>query len=169
MPNTPTITLRLWTPAAAPRLAVLVNNPAVYRTLSAGLPTPYRVEHALGFIAACNNASHMEERAIVLPGANGREEIVGTIGATLEGRRALIGYYVGEAYWRQGIMTAALPLFIAQLPPRITQLRAKCFDFNPASAALLRRAGFVQNDAATTSELARDGQIHPVLHFERKR
>ncbi len=84
MDTSPAITLRPWAAADAPRMAELVNNPAVYRTLAAGVPAPYRVEHALGFIAACNNMSYMEERAIVR-GA----EIVGTIGATLEGRRAL--------------------------------------------------------------------------------
>ncbi len=161
--NTNPISLRPWAPADAPRMAELVNNPAGYRTLAAGLPTPYRVEHALGFITACNNATHMQERAIVQG-----KEIVGTIGATLEGRRALIGYWLGEEYWQQGIMSQALPLFIDELPPHITTLRAKCFDFNPASAALLRRCGFVQNEA-TTTEPAKDGQEHPVLHFERMR
>ncbi len=158
------ISLRLWTAGDAARMAELVNHPAVYLTLAAGLPTPYRVEHALGFIAACNNAGHMLERAIL----HG-DEVVGTIGATLDGKRALIGYWLGEAYQRQGIMSAALPLFIAELPPRITQLRAKCFDFNHASAALLRRCGFVQNERATTTEPAKDGKEHPVLHFERAR
>ncbi len=169
MPISSSISLRPWRAEDAPRMASLVNSPAVYRTLAAGLPTPYRVEHALGFIAACNNSCHMEERAIVLRDASGREAIAGTVGATLEGHRALIGYWLGEAYWRQGIMTATLPLFIAELPPRITQLRAKCFDFNPGSIALLRRCGFTQNEAATTSERAKDGQEHPVLHFERAR
>ncbi len=158
------ITLRPWQPADATRMAELVNTPAVYRTLAAGLPTPYRVEHALGFIATCSTMAHMEERAILLNG-----DIVGTIGATLEGQRALIGYWLGNDYWRQGIMSRALPLFIAELPPRITQLRAKCFDFNPASIALLRRCGFTQHAAATTMEPAKDGQQHPVLLFERAR
>ncbi len=164
MPAAPPISLRRWRAEDAPRMAELLNSPAVCRTLAAGLPTPYRVEHALGFIAACNHAAHMEERAILLG-----EEIVGTVGATLEGRRALIGYWLGEAYWRRGIMSCALPLFIAELPPRITGLRARCFDFNPASAALLRRCGFTPSEAATTAELAKDGQEHPVLHFERAR
>ncbi len=162
--TSPSITLRLWRAEDAARMAELVNNPAVYRTLAAGLPTPYRLEHALGFIAACNNASCMEERAIVRG-----DEVVGTIGATLEGTRALIGYWLGKAYWRQGIMKQALPRFVEELPPRITQLRAKCFDFNPASIALLKSCGFSQNPAATTMEPAKDGQEHPVLHFERAR
>ncbi len=164
IPPAPTITLRPWRSQDAEHMAELVNNPAVYRTLAAGLPTPYRVEHALGFIAACNSMAHLKERAIVRGG-----EIVGTIGATLEGRRALIGYWLGEAYWRQGIMSAALPRFIAELPARVTQLRATCFDFNPASIALLQRCGFVQNKAATTPKTAWDGQEHPVLLFERDR
>ncbi len=164
MPFLSPITLRLWRAEDAPRMAELVTHPAVSRTLAAGLPSPYRVEHALGFIAACNHLAYMEERAIVLG-----EEVVGTIGATLEGPRALIGYWLGEAYQRQGIMSAALPLFIAELPPRITQLRAKCFDFNPGSIALLRRCGFTQNERATTTEPANDGKEHPVLHFERTR
>ncbi len=66
-------------------------------------------------------------------------------------------------------MSTALPLFIAGLPAHIIQLRAKCFDFNPASIALLLRCGFVQDPAATPREPAKDGQEHPVLLFERKR
>ncbi len=161
---TPAITLCPWRAENAARMAQLVSHPAVHRTLPVSLPTPFRVEHALGFIAACNTAQQMQERAIVLGG-----EIIGTVGATLQGHGALLGYWLGQAYWRQGIMSNALPLFIRELPPRTTRLRAECFDFNTASIALLRRCGFCQNPAATTRQLARDEQLHPVLRFERAR
>ncbi len=163
MPQTASIALRRWTPDDAPRMVELLNNSAVYRYLSSGLPLPYRLEHALGFISACSNVSHMVERAIVC-----EAETVGTIGATLEGRRATIGYWLGEAYQRRGIMSAALPLFINELPGGVSQLVARVFDFNPASIALLQKAGFTMS-GTMEEEPAKDGLRHPVLTFRRTR
>ncbi len=158
------IALRPWRAADAPRMAALVGNPAVYRFLAAGMPTPYTEAHAAAFIEACASEPAHVERAVVVAG-----EVVGTVGAELKGNTALIGFWLGEALWRRGIMARALPLFISQLPPQVAQLRAKVFDFNPASQALLRRCGFREVASGDTFETAKDGALHRVLLFARTR
>ncbi len=163
----PDITLRPWRAADAPRMAALVGEKAVYRFLAAGLPTPYTEAHAAAFIEACAGEPAHVERAVVVAG-----EAVGTVGAELkggEGGTALIGFWLGEAYWRRGIMGRALPLFISQLPPQVAQLRARVFDFNPASQALLRRCGFREVAGCDILEPAKDGALHRVLLFARAR
>ncbi len=141
----------------------LLNTPAVYRHLAAALPIPYTENHACNFIRLSQQEPGMMELAIVVAG-----EIAGAIGAQLQGNCATIGYWLGEAYWRQGIMTRALPHFLALLPDRITRVEACVFDFNTASQALLRRCGFTQHPNRQL-ELAQDGQKHPTHRFTRPR
>ncbi len=140
-------------------MAELLDNPAVYRFLALDLPTPYTVEHARSFIESCGNADDMMVYAIECGG-----EAVGTISARLRGRTARIGYWPGETYWRQGIMTQALPRLLDMLPDRITQVEATVFDANEASRALLRRCGFSQQPGESLSPSPSDQPQPPLLY-----
>lgn len=61
-----------------------------------------------------------------------------------------IGYWVGQAYWGQGIATAALQLMLNQpdFPPA-RQLVAQIFSGNTGSARVLGKLGFVYTEACT--------------------
>ncbi len=158
------IHLRHWRAQDAARMAELLNTPALLRNLTANLPNPYTVEEARAFIQHCLCQGELGmERAIEVDG-----EAVGTIGARFKGATALIGYWLGEAYWGRGIMSRALPLFLDMLPPPITKLKAHTFEFNTASQALLRRCGFTQLPGHLW-ERSYDQQMYAGLSFERER
>lgn len=157
----PGISLRPWQPKDAPRLAELLGNPRVNRFLSDLLPRPYSLDHAQGFIRECLQ-TQPPERAILADGL-----LAGGIGARIEGSEADIGYWLGEAYWRQGIMKQAIPLFLhelQQLAPQTERIIARAFDFNAASQALLQACGFRKLDTFSLLR-APDGLEHPVVHF----
>ncbi len=162
--TTPAITLRLWSESEATRVTQLFNTPALLRNLTANLPNPYREEHALEFIRkSMQDSPTGMERAIEYHG-----EVVGTIGARLKGSTATIGYWIGQNYWGQGIMSQVLPRFIEALPAHITQLEAQTFAFNTASQALLRRNGFTQLPG-NHYERSYDQQIYEGHSFARNR
>ncbi len=52
-----------------------------------------------------------------------------------------VGYWLGKDFWRQGIMTRALALFLAQIPTR--PLYARVVKDNHASRRVLEKCGFV--------------------------
>ncbi len=159
-----TITLRPWKESDAPRVLELFDNINVTRNLTANLPRPYRLEHAQEFVTRCCRAGEAcPERAIEWQG-----ETAGTIGARISGNLALIGYWLGEPYWGRRIMSRALPLYLAQLPGQVTQLRAYAFAFNAASQALLCRNGFAQQPG-TFRARSYDQQEYDCLTFARPR
>lgn len=158
--NTP-ISLRPWQPQDAPRLAQLLGNPHVYRYLSPALPRPYNLQHAREFITFCHQ-SHAQEYAITAQGSP-----IGGIGARLGQGSADIGYWLGEPYWRQGIMKQALSLFLKTLQataPPLQRITAQTYDFNRASQALLLASGFRQTNE-TALLPACDGLNHPVITY----
>ncbi len=159
------IILRPWKESEAARVAELFRSLALTRNLTSNLPNPYTQEHGLDFIRRslhCDIARGME-LAIEWQG-----EAIGTIGARFADNTATVGYWLGEDWWGQGIMSRALPLFIDMLPPPITLLVAHTFEFNAASQALLRRCGFTQLPGHGW-ERSYDQQFYATRSFERPR
>jgi RimJ/RimL family protein N-acetyltransferase len=75
-------------------------------------------------------------KAIVLDGA-----LVGNLGCwSSEGER-LLGYWIGKAWWGQGIATQALRLFLAGYAAR--PLTAHVAKHNPGSIRVLEKCGFL--------------------------
>lgn len=162
--NTPRVTLRKWQKSDAPRLAELLGNPRVLRFLSPALPRPYGLAEAQAFISFCheNHESNAPERAVSADGI-----VCGGIGSRIDGETAVIGYWLGEPYWRQGIMKQALVLHLQELPslaPQVRRFTAQAYDFNPASQALLQACGFHKTDIFRLMT-ACDGLEHPVVTF----
>lgn len=72
--------------------------------------------------------------------------VLGTIGLSFEtAYRGSVGYELGSAHWRQGIMTEALSavLTFAFEQAGLQRVQALVMPGNKASAALLRKLGFV--------------------------
>ncbi|HEV2188341.1 MAG TPA: GNAT family protein [Stellaceae bacterium] len=82
------------------------------------------------------------------------ETLVGGVGLSNVRRgvaeTASLGYWVGEAFARQGFMTAALPLVLdfsfGRL--RLHRVEAACLPTNVPSRALLKRTGFTEEGYA---------------------
>lgn len=153
--------LRPWQTSDASPLATLLGNPHVHRFLSPTLPRPYGLQEAEEFIRFCHQNSALE-RAILAG-----HTLVGGIGARLSKETADLGYWLGEPYWRQGIMSQAIPLFLAELQtlaPQVRHITAQVYDFNNASRSLLLACGFQQTDTFRLLP-ACDGREHPVFCY----
>lgn len=74
-------------------------------------------------------------RTILLDG-----EIVGNIVRFVQSGESRIGYWIDRKYWRKGIATRALSLFLGDIPAR--PLYARVAKHNTASVRVLTKCGF---------------------------
>lgn len=81
------------------------------------------------------------KRAILADGA-----LAGNIVCFPQKGRRLIGYWIGASMWGRGIASAALRLFLAELPPE--PLHAWVAFHNAASIRVLEKCGFRRVDEA---------------------
>ena len=77
-----------------------------------------------------------------------------------------IGYWLGEPYWGRGIATRAVRALIdyAFAHFDLMRLYATVFEWNPASARVLEKAGFTY-EARIGKSVTKDGKtIYQLLH-----
>ena len=162
---TPRLHLRPLAPADAETLHRLVNDWEVARNLER-VPFPYPRDLADEWIA--DTARQLREGRAwhlgVIDAASGA--LIGLVGlrrepATAPARPAAsLGYWIGRRWWGQGFATEAagrLARFaLAQLD--LDRLTAHVAIDNPASAAVLRRIGFVETGEAVHKFLARSSE-----------
>ena len=140
----PTLVLRYPRAADAPRLFALGADPAVTRFFSWG---PYeRVEEPEAFIATLPRKRDMgealdfaiEHREAGVIGITGLSEVV------RRDRRAVVGTWVGHAYWGSGVNFEAKALITALAFRRLGmhRLTAWANTRNGRSQAALERVGF---------------------------
>ncbi len=158
------LVLRALRPGDAATLHRLVNDWPVARMLRQ-VPFPYPRELADEWIGssrgriAAGTAWHL---AIERDGA-----LVGCIGLTVSApREAELGYWVGRRFWGAGVATRAAGRLcrwaLANLD--LDVIRASALEENPASAAVLRRIGFVADGAMELDFPARNARL-PVARF----
>ena len=82
----------------------------------------------------------------------GDGQVAGYVGSWLQAGDRLIGYWLGKAFWGQGVATRALALFVARLPA--LPLFAHVARTNPASIRVLEKCGF----ALDRAYVGEDGQ-----------
>jgi [ribosomal protein S5]-alanine N-acetyltransferase len=97
------------------------------------------------------------------------DTLIGTCGFHLYSARdrwAEIGYELGRAYWRQGIMREALGAVLAFGfgPMNLHRVEANVTVGNEASAGILRRLGFTLEGTWREKEYAR-GRFHDLWQF----
>jgi 8-oxo-dGTP diphosphatase len=168
--RTQRLVLRPLLPTDAPAIHRLVNDWEVVRMLTR-LPFPYPRELTDDWIAstAAQMAAGTAYHLAITGEELGREMLIGCIGLRLdiEPGIAQMGYWVGRKFWGHGVATEAAARIaswaLAHLP--VARLRATVAIDNPASAAVLRRAGFRETGTGTEDFLARGG-AHPVTIFE---
>ncbi len=170
--RTERLLLRPLQPGDAPALHRLVNDWAVVRNLSA-LPFPYPRPLADEWIES--TARQMDEGSgyhLAIAGPEEGSELVGCIGLRLDlsPRVGNLGYWVGRRFWGHGVASEAAARVarwaLANLD--LDRLEAHVAADNPASAAVLRRAGFREVGTGEAGFLARGGR-HPVIRFEADR
>lgn len=151
------IEIRKYKESDAKIIVPLIGNPNVYTRLRDGIPVPYKVEDALGFI---RNSKDLPVFAICLDG-----QAIGTIGLTFQENihrlNAELGYWLGEQYWGQGIMTEAIKLIsdYAFENLEIERIFACVMDINIGSQRALLKAGFELENVIKRGTI-KNGELH---------
>jgi RimJ/RimL family protein N-acetyltransferase len=137
-------TLRSWRSGDEDSLVRHADDRDVWINLRDRFPHPYTRDDARAWLRLV--AESTPETNFVVAVA---DEAVGGIGLTLQDdvsrRSAEIGYWLGRAYWGRGIATAAVRALTdwAFAHFDLCRLYAGVFEWNPASARVLEKAGYV--------------------------
>ena len=124
------------------------DDPAVAENLFDGFPRPYTLDRAQAWCGP----QHLEPAfAHVLGVVVERDEVAGCISVTpqqgLWACSAVVGYWLGQAYWRQGVMSEALALITAwawPALPQVTRLWMPIYARNLGSQGVARNAGYTR-------------------------
>ena len=162
-----TFTLRPLARGDAQSLARHLNNPKILCNLRH--PTdPYTIQDAEEFL---EQQISMKEQgrvaAIAVDGALGGW-IGDHLGEKIASRRAAIGYWLGESFWGQGIMTRAVSHLTEYLftNTEVVRVDADVFAWNPASARVLEKCGFVP-EARLKQAVWKNNEVTDLLVYAR--
>jgi len=165
----PQFTLREWRPGDVESLARHANNVKVSRNLHDAFPHPYTRADAETWIKQTASVPAGTVLAIVVDG-----KAVGGIGihpgTDVHRRTAAIGYWLGEAYWGRGIVTEALRAMTEHVFATFDfeRLEAFVFEWNPASARVLEKAGYTR-EAVLRKRVTKEGRTVDCLLYARLR
>lgn len=169
-------TLRPWRPEDAADIAPLANNKAVADNLRDIFPYPYTLRDAQDYVAMCMREDGHGQllRAIVVDG-----HAVGSIGifrgTDVYRKSGELGYWLGQPYWRRGIMSRAVKELCegAFDTLDIVRIHAGAYAYNLGSRGVLEKAGFtlegtLQNSVYKNGQLF-DSCIYALLKEEMER
>jgi ribosomal-protein-alanine N-acetyltransferase len=158
-------TLRPYRPDDEPALVRHATNRNVSRNMRDRFPYPYTTDDARAWIARVSGQSPVAQFAIVVDGqpAGGIGVEAGT---DVFRRSAEIGYWLGEPYWGRGLATEALRAVTeyAFQTFDICRLEAGVFEWNPASARVLEKAGYTLEGRARLA-VTKDGRTGDRLQY----
>ena len=150
--------LRPWRVGDEPALVKYANNRNIWINVADVFPHPYTMEDAVAWLQLQQDRDPPTEFAI----ANA-EEAIGGIGLRPQGdihrRSAAVGYWLGEPFWGQGIVTHALHAMTeyAFATFDLVRLYATVKEWNPASARVLEKCGFTL-EARMRRSFTKDGK-----------
>lgn len=143
------LTLRAPRLEDAPALAAFAGDLDVSR-MTARMPHPYGLNDAHDWIAASAGQDPREETSFVVE--HDDEGLVGAMGVFRgdEGAHE-VGYWIAKPYWGRGYATEAVTALVgwAATAKRRRLLAAGHFEDNPASGAVLVKAGFLYTGVRT--------------------
>ncbi|GAK55710.1 GCN5-related N-acetyltransferase [Candidatus Vecturithrix granuli] len=135
--------IRSYEDADVAALVKYANNRKIWLMLTHLFPHPYTEEDARSWLDIVKH--QMVETNFAISTA---DELIGTIGFKLfEGvhcKTAELGYWLGEPYWGQGIMTEAARAMTEYMftHHNIVRIQACIFESNPGSVRVLEKNGF---------------------------
>lgn len=155
------VQIRKWKTEDAKALAKALSNKNVLKNLRDRLPYPYTEKDAADYINAMleSDPDSTFAYAVEIDG-----KLAGSIGAFRQGnihfRTAELGYYLGEEYWRKGIMTQAVSLLCKKIfdETDILRIYAEPFAYNTGSRRVLEKAGF-QFEGIMKNNAVKNGQV----------
>ena len=158
--------LRTWRRSDRASLLRHADNANVARFLSTRFPHPYTGRDADAWFAFLDAQREPEALAIDVGG-----EAVGGVGLRRPAdpefaHTGELGYWLGEAFWRRGIVTAAVAVFVPFAMARwnLARLTSYANPRNAGSVHLLENAGFVR-EGLIRARAIRDGIVHDHLVF----
>jgi len=137
--------IRTWLASDAPSLHKHANNLNISKYLFDRFPYPYQLSDAEKFINSKLDQDPVVNFAIEING-----EVAGGIGLELRQdvyrKTPLLGYWLSEQYWGEGIMPEAVKLVTAYAFDTLGMICiiANTFGNNPKSMKVLEKAGFVR-------------------------
>jgi RimJ/RimL family protein N-acetyltransferase len=146
--------VRPWSTRDLDALVRHANNANVARQLRDRFPHPYTRTNAWAFLTHATAGGAAVNLAIEVDG-----EAAGGIGwvpgADVERFAAEVGYWLGEACWGRGIVTAALQLVTAHAfaADGLLRLFALPFADNAASIRVLEKAGYAREGTLRSSSV----------------
>lgn len=159
--------LRKWQKGDEQSLAENANNYKIWENLKDVFPHPYTLADAHGwvnFVAAdpCNFAIEVEGKAVGGIGILFKDDIYR--------KNAEIGYWLGEKYWGQGIISEAVKQITDYAFGNfdIKRLYAGVFEYNIASMKVLEKAGY-QKEAVLRQSLIKEGRFYDEHIFSKIR
>lgn len=138
-------TLRDWSVSDAAALQKHADNVNISSYLLDRFPSPYTLNDAIAWINTAMNQNPASTFVIDIEG-----ELRGVIGIEMRDdvyrKSPLIGYWLAEASWGHGIMTAAVKLVVEYAFAHfdIVRIQAGIFGNNPRSMRVLEKAGFIK-------------------------
>ena len=151
--------VRPWRVTDKPSLLRQANNRNVWRNLAHRFPHPYTDADADAWLEQISREPGHLRWAIEVNG-----DAVGGIGAEpgegIFAQTGNFGYWLGEAFWGRGIMTAAVrsTADYALKVLDLARLESPVFEWNPASMRVLEKCEF-QREGVRRKGVFKDGQI----------
>lgn len=135
------IVLRAPIASDAPSIARLANDYGV-ASMTARLPHPYGLADAQQWIASLADRDRATDLSLVIEKGG---QAAGVIGLHPGQDGTELGYWLGRPFWGQGLATEAVIGLLAWVRDNwsLRYLRAGHFVDNPASGAVLIKAGFL--------------------------
>jgi [ribosomal protein S5]-alanine N-acetyltransferase len=170
MISAPPLILRPWRAADAPALLRYANNRKIWVNVRDTFPNPYTSEDAQQWLARC--ASAIGEPATFA--IEFEADAIGGVGlqffADVHRLTAEIGYWLGEPFWGRGFATSALRAVTeyAFATFDLHRVQATVFEWNPASARVLEKAGYTF-EGRLRGSIIKDGRIGDALMYARLR
>lgn len=136
--------LRPWQKEDLDNLVAMANNKKIARYMTDAFPYPYTREAGIQFIKRNSKAQPVQVMAIVI-----EDKAAGGIGifpqTDIMRKNAEMGYWLGEPYWGQGIITRAIKEMTTYAFDTfdIERIYARPFGSNIASQKVLEKAGFI--------------------------
>lgn len=151
-------TLRRWQSGDEKSLAENANNYKIWKNLKDVFPHPYTITDAYEWVKIA--ADSAENFAIEVDA-----KAVGGIGIMLKDdiyqKNAEIGYWLGEAYWGNKIISTAITEVVQYTFTyyKIHRIYAGVFEYNLPSMKALEKAGF-EKEAVLKKSLVKEGNLY---------
>ncbi len=159
--------LRPWRFGDEPSLEKHANNRNVWINVRDHFPHPYTRGDAMRWVQRASTDLSETVFAIIVNGS-----AVGSIGLVAKDdvfRKSMeIGYWLGEEFWRRGIITEAIGAISDYAFERfdIVRLYADVFEWNTASVRVLEKNGYVF-EARLKKAVFKDGLIADALLYSK--